>query len=294
MRRSAATAARADLIRRRLIRFAPTVKTPASARRPGSRTGCRWLIGGLPYCRTRRNYPTVRGRGCHLRAGELAPLHVFNRLTVLLRDRDGNACGVGAAAAPDCLPWCPDADLIGANLIGTKLLHATLAGAILSRTPRLARTCTMIAPEAATGPINALARRRAGERGLVGACIPAACAILRSMRLSRRLTWALRVLAIALVMLTASGCEEAPGGRASHDVHCAGSYGVSGKTLSPPDWIRGTWQQPYRAVAMGFITLSWTFTERNAVNSSHSGADKEELEELDEQFEKGLIYRSER
>ena len=40
---------------------------------------------------------------------------------------------------------------------------------------------------------------------------------------------------------------------------------------------------------MGFITLSWTFTERNAVNYSHSGVDKEELEELDEQLEKGQI-----
>ena len=40
----------------------------------------------------------------------------------------------GAAATPDCLPWCPDADLTGANLVGTKLLHANFPDAILSRT----------------------------------------------------------------------------------------------------------------------------------------------------------------
>lgn len=97
-----------------------------------------------------------------------------------------------------------------------------------------------------------------------------------------------RVLAIALVMLSLSGCEEAPGGRSSHDVHCSGSYGVTGKTLSPPDWIHGTWRQPYSVIAMGFITLSWTFSERNAVNFSHSAVGGE-LAELDEKLRRGKI-----
>ena len=65
------------------------------------------------------------------------------------------------------------------------------------------------------------------------------------------------------------------------------SYGLSGKRLSPPDWLHGAWRQPTAVIATAPVTLSWEFTEDNAVNYSHGPS--EELTELTEEFDNDRI-----
>ena len=113
----------------------------------------------------------------------------------------------------------------------------------------------------------------------------------RTRRRRNRVQSMLAHVSVFLAMLTASGCEEALGGRGDTDVHCVMSYGISGETLSPPEWLRGTWRQSNREIATSPVTVSWEFTDDNAAYYLHSSTveQRNSLKELRDRLDRDRI-----